>query len=302
MSTIGNKSIPTSIGKIPKEGPRLFNIPIYFSATVTTQTYSYQLGDLGMTMVQSIYIDNTFSAVPCVVNINGQLVTAGPNSQVFAPVLNGTNALQLTISSLGSALVQIDLINVLLPTFLSAISYGGGSVPTGSNVNVTNALLPVTFSQPVAVSQDGAWSVSASQSGAWSVAASQSGAWAVAQSGAWAVAQSGAWAVAQSGAWAVAQSGAWSVTAQQSANKLLNLTVDTLIASGAGRLYGATVNVAGAAGALHDAANIGAAAAGNMICVTPAVLGGIILPSNGVPFSNGLVYIAGAAQTVGVYY
>ena len=79
----------------------------------------------------------------------------------------------------------------------------------------------------------------------------------------------------------------------------LNLTADTLIKAGPGRLVRVSVTTAGAAGAVHDAAAIGGAAAGNLIGVVPATVGIYFFDW---PCVNGIVYKLGAGQVVSISY
>lgn len=78
------------------------------------------------------------------------------------------------------------------------------------------------------------------------------------------------------------------------------LAANTLIQTGFVRVTGISVLVAGAVGALFDAATLAAAAAGtNDLYVVPAAAG--FIPLNMV-FVNGLVYKPGAAQVAAIFY
>ena len=80
----------------------------------------------------------------------------------------------------------------------------------------------------------------------------------------------------------------------------LNLSANTLIKSGPGRLGSVSVVVPGsAAGALHDAASIGGVSAATEICTVPNAVNILKLDW---PFVNGLVLIAGTAEVVAVAY
>lgn len=82
-----------------------------------------------------------------------------------------------------------------------------------------------------------------------------------------------------------------------------NLSVATLIKDGPGRVVQVSVLVPGAAGALHDCAATGDAAASNQIAVVPvpAATGPTTFSVN-MPFLLGLVYVPGAAQTASISY
>lgn len=72
-----------------------------------------------------------------------------------------------------------------------------------------------------------------------------------------------------------------------------------VIQTGFVRVLGIDVVVAGAAGALHDAATTASAGSANKIHVVPATLG--FYPVNLV-FPTGLTYIPGASQEVAIMY
>lgn len=78
-----------------------------------------------------------------------------------------------------------------------------------------------------------------------------------------------------------------------------NLSASTVIKTGSGRVVNACVITAGAIGALHDCATVGAVAASNQIGSTPAVAGNY---SINMPFLLGLVYVPGAAQVAAISY
>ncbi len=75
------------------------------------------------------------------------------------------------------------------------------------------------------------------------------------------------------------------------------ITAATLVRTGTGRLASVSVLVAGAVGAIYDAAD--AAATTNKVYVIPAVVGVYVV---NWPLSYGLVVAPGAGQTVSVSY
>lgn len=77
------------------------------------------------------------------------------------------------------------------------------------------------------------------------------------------------------------------------------LSANTLIQTGFVRVTGVSVETAGAAGTLNDAATIALAVSGTEIFTTPATAG--FYPVNMV-FLNGLVYKPGSGQKVAVFY
>lgn len=79
----------------------------------------------------------------------------------------------------------------------------------------------------------------------------------------------------------------------------LNITAATVVKATPGRLVRINVTVAGAAGTANDCATTGAAAAANVICAIPAVVGVINIEW---PCATGIVITPGAAQVVSVSY
>lgn len=78
------------------------------------------------------------------------------------------------------------------------------------------------------------------------------------------------------------------------------LAANTLVQTGFVRVLGISVVVAGAVGALLDAATLASAAVGtNDVYDVPAATG--FIPLNMV-FANGLVYKPGAAQVAAIFY
>jgi hypothetical protein len=80
----------------------------------------------------------------------------------------------------------------------------------------------------------------------------------------------------------------------------LGVTATTQIKVGAGTIATVNVIVAGTTpGTVNDAATTGAAAPANQIASIPNVVGIYVI---GFPFTNGLVVVPGAGQTLSVSY
>lgn len=80
----------------------------------------------------------------------------------------------------------------------------------------------------------------------------------------------------------------------------LNITADTVVKAGSGRIIKFVVLVAGSGdGYINDAGTVAAAAAGNRIAVIPQAVGVYTLEW---PVSNGIVVKIGTGQTVAVSY
>lgn len=81
---------------------------------------------------------------------------------------------------------------------------------------------------------------------------------------------------------------------------MLNITADTLVKASRGRSFKVIVLVAGsAAGALHDCATTGAAAAANQIFVIPSTVG---IYAVNWPHATGIVIKCGTGQTIAISY
>lgn len=79
-----------------------------------------------------------------------------------------------------------------------------------------------------------------------------------------------------------------------------NISADTVIKNSTGRVCRVSVTTAGsAAGAIHNCATVGAAAAGNLIAVIPNEVGVVDID---MPCLTGIVYKAGTGQVVTISY
>ena len=89
-----------------------------------------------------------------------------------------------------------------------------------------------------------------------------------------------------------------SISAAQSS--LVDITIDTVVKTGSGRLGKVSVVVAGSAvGTVHDCATTGAASAANQIGTVPNTVG---TTDFDWPVTDGLVIKIGTAQTLAVSY
>jgi hypothetical protein len=89
------------------------------------------------------------------------------------------------------------------------------------------------------------------------------------------------------------------IITQGGSNTLLNITAQTVVKTGAGRVIRFVVNVAGAAGTISDVATTGGVAAANLIATIPATVGIYELDW---PVANGIVVTPGAAQVLSLAY
>ena len=315
------KSQPIGFGKkLPVgEPPRALTFKLDFSST-TSYDNNFVLGDVGMSLLQTCYIDNTTGTNFVYVTLNGQNISCAPGQTSFTPVITvGGQAVQFHAFSLGGALVTISLINIAIEVYGSLTTFSPSSTPPSGNlVFVTNPLstpVNVLFPTPIGVTQGGAFSVD--QHGSWTV---QQGTppWQVSQSATvWVenVSQFGGNAVVtgvgSSGAGiprftlsndSVISSITNKVPLLGPANTSLALNAATVIKVGSGFLFGAWITVAGAAGTLNDSATVLGSGAANVIAPTNAAAAFVNFPTGGVPFTNGLVYNPGAGQSCTVFW
>lgn len=90
------------------------------------------------------------------------------------------------------------------------------------------------------------------------------------------------------------------VITAQGTKSYFNITANTLVKTGTGRVARINVLVAGSGvGSVHDSATIGAAATANQIAVIPDTVGTYDID---FPVSNGIVVAVGTGQTLVVSY
>jgi len=86
----------------------------------------------------------------------------------------------------------------------------------------------------------------------------------------------------------------------EGASTALDVSASSVIQVGAGRVASVSVLTAsGVAGTVYDSATLGAASSVNAIAVIPATVG---VTKINMPFTNGLVYAPGTAQTASISY
>lgn len=90
------------------------------------------------------------------------------------------------------------------------------------------------------------------------------------------------------------------VVTAQGTKTFLNITANTLVKTGTGRVAKVSVLVAGSgAGSVHDSATVLAAATANELAVVPATVG---VYNIDIPVSNGIVLKPGTGQTLVISY
>lgn len=124
-----------SLGVAPKEGPMTIPLNIDFTAQSTYQfdaTYVQQKAFLSM--LQSIYVDNSLAGTPFVMQIatTNQIVRIPAFSEAYIP-LPFTNKLALNFSSGSGLVIPIQLMNVAMNAFVWSVNNppstnGGGAL------------------------------------------------------------------------------------------------------------------------------------------------------------------------------
>lgn len=263
-----------SNGLRPQEGPRALGI-IFKVRNSVPAVCRLDLNGSGLSMVQTIFVDNSENAVPVNVVISGtsQTFTVLAQTQVFLPVLMRP-PLEITVVGKDDLDVPVKLINVEM----SPIVYSAAP----SSVIVTG-VVPITGNVTALCSQNGHWFVA--QDGEWLVGAEQSGDWLFKQFD-----PVGApFTVTQ------AAGNIWNDFDNNCAqNDSGEITVPGVVLAQPGRLFSVMVLVPGAAGNMRDIAG------GSRLLPLPAVLGTINIPG-GLPF-NSLYADPGAAQIIRCFY
>lgn len=102
-SGYGVKAQPTALGLNPPEGARVFPGSFTFTTSnaLTPQSFSANLEDLGLSIFQGLFLDNSQSGANSAVTLTipdfGQVISIPPQSQAFIPVL-AVGARGMTVS------------------------------------------------------------------------------------------------------------------------------------------------------------------------------------------------------------
>jgi hypothetical protein len=235
-----------------------------------------------MTMVQTVLIDNAVNSNPVTVTLGmtGQDVTVLANQQSFVPLPLPRGNFQITVTSAGSVTIALTFYNIVInPVTYSALA------PAVAVMGV----VPITGN------------VGASQVGVWNVGVNNFPATQAVTGTFFQATQpvSGTF-------WQATQPVSGTVTAneQGALSRTLNITGAILAKAGAGRLWGVSTIVNGAAGGtVNDAATTGGAAVANqMVQIDNVATDSFKSFAGGLPFTNGLVLIPSAGQTLAVFY
>jgi hypothetical protein len=119
------------LGAVPKEGP----LAVPYTLDFTTQTQyladlTAQQQQAKISMVQTIYVDNSLASVPliCVMSNSNQIIRVAPFSQAYIPVVL-TNKLAIAFSSTSGLVIPAMLMNIAMNAYQwqsnGAPSYNG---------------------------------------------------------------------------------------------------------------------------------------------------------------------------------
>jgi len=140
------QSVPINFGLevLPLEGSRAIGVNFDFSLGPVA-ALNTQVSDIGMSMVQTMYIDNrnNLSSVSFQIGGSNQFVNCPPQTQGFFPILlMGKASLNIIGTSAGGVLVPVQLINTYVdPMLWNAFN----PTVTGSvTVNGTVVIQPLT--------------------------------------------------------------------------------------------------------------------------------------------------------------
>ena len=152
-------------GTTPPEGAKSIGVNFDFTLGATA-TLNTQVAELGMSSVQTLYVDNRNNLSSATFQVAGsnQFVTCPPQTQGFFPILLvGKASLTIIGSSAGNILVQVQLINVYIdpmiwnsgnPTVSGTVTVNGTVTAqplTGAFTNRSGAIAAAGVSQQLAV-------------------------------------------------------------------------------------------------------------------------------------------------------
>lgn len=111
------KAMPTNFGKpIPMaEGPRTFGVTFDFTAAPGTQTFALDNASMGVTSIQSVFIDNSNNSSTALFSVNGspQIINMPPFSQGIMPLLlAGDTGINVTVVTAGTVKIPVLFMNV----------------------------------------------------------------------------------------------------------------------------------------------------------------------------------------------
>jgi hypothetical protein len=111
------KALPINFGKITPvaEGPRGFTVVFDFTGAPGTQSVNLDNSSMGISSVQSVFIDNSNNASSMLLTVNGtnQKINMPPLSQGFMPVLlSGDTGVSVAVTTAGTVPIPIQFLNV----------------------------------------------------------------------------------------------------------------------------------------------------------------------------------------------
>jgi hypothetical protein len=138
-------TLPIQYGLKPPEGPRAVRLVFTINSGIP-DTYQGSLQQIGLSFVQTIFIDNSANAqtVTIAVEMTDQVIEVFPMTQVIVPLLLPAGNFKLTCTAVGNAVIPCQLINVVVqPT-----AYASGAVAAvtvSGTAAVSLAAVPSTW-------------------------------------------------------------------------------------------------------------------------------------------------------------
>jgi len=143
-----------SAGLTPKEGPKA--LPYTFDMTETTVLEaSFGIIDSGMSMVQSIFIDNSRNEMAAVIScsITNQNIAVLPLTQIFLPFICAASTfINITCVTAGAVIVPVQLLNYAVFPVSYAAAAQSVTISGTPDVSIPGTVLVQQSSTPWPVS------------------------------------------------------------------------------------------------------------------------------------------------------
>jgi hypothetical protein len=110
-----SNALPLSIGKTPPEGPKAWSTVLDFT-TVAQISMNLDLASIGLSFVQSVFVDNSNSNAPLTIVIPGvnQKIVVQAYAQAVFPVLQIGPTFQFAASSSGATPINLSFCNEMM--------------------------------------------------------------------------------------------------------------------------------------------------------------------------------------------
>ena len=152
--SVGNQQTTIYNSLMPKEGPKSVNLALDFSAqTEITVDFTLATMQTVISVVQSVWVDNSQSTVPIEFTVQGtgQVIRVPAGSMAVLPVVAASKP-KIVVDSASGLIIPVLFLNVPLPSAVWSLNASSGGP---SLVEVINTPLPVlveNFNNPQQVS------------------------------------------------------------------------------------------------------------------------------------------------------